>query len=185
MITFVEHAINEASRGKAPRGDLPGVFVDMDGVLVNFHVGAETIIGRKLPAAGPGGPGTITNDEWKTIQDIDDFWETLPPEADFRQLWDFVKRFKPSILSAAPNKWPEAKVGKLKWLKRHVGKVPGTAYIVKRSSKKKFAKGFRGEPNLLIDDFDKNIKEWEAAGGIGILHRSAAKTIKRLKELGF
>jgi hypothetical protein len=185
MITFVEHSLEEASRGKSPRGDLPGVFVDMDGVLVNFHVGAETIIGRKLPAAGPGGPGTITNDEWKTIQEIDDFWETLPPEADFRQLWDFVKRFKPSILSAAPSGWPEAKTGKLKWLKRHVGKVPGTAYIVKRSSKKKFAKGFRGEPNLLIDDFDKNIKEWEAAGGIGILHRSAAKTIKRLKELGF
>jgi hypothetical protein len=29
-----------------------------------------------------------------------------------------------------------------------------------------------GTPNLLIDDYDKNIREWESDGGVGILYRS-------------
>ena len=58
-----------------------------------------------------------------------------------------------------------------------------------RESKRYFAKDHDGShfgrPNVLIDDFPQNIKEWDAAGGIGILHTSAAESIKRLKELGF
>ena len=37
--------------------------------------------------------------------------------------------------------------------------------------------------NVLIDDRPKNIEAWEAAGGIGILHTSAADTIDQLKKL--
>jgi hypothetical protein len=37
----------------------------------------------------------------------------------------------------------------------------------------------------LIDDYLKNIKEWEAAGGIGIHHTSPNNTISQLKRNGF
>jgi hypothetical protein len=41
------------------------------------------------------------------------------------------------------------------------------------------------EPNaILIDDQPKSIDPFIAAGGIGILHTSAANTIKELKKLG-
>ena len=42
-----------------------------------------------------------------------------------------------------------------------------------------------GTPNALIDDYMKNIKEWEAKGGIGIHHTNVSKTIAELKKLGF
>ena len=38
---------------------------------------------------------------------------------------------------------------------------------------------------ILIDDYDKNIREWEAKGGIGIHHTDVGKTISELKRLGF
>ena len=36
---------------------------------------------------------------------------------------------------------------------------------------------------VLIDDRPKNIEAWENAGGIVILHTSAADTIEQLKKL--
>jgi len=56
--------------------------------------------------------------------------------------------------------------------------------LVLRSQKKSYATTDE-KPNVLIDDFDKNIREWQAAGGIGILHTDVGKTISELKRLGF
>ena len=57
--------------------------------------------------------------------------------------------------------------------------------MVRRDQKQAFAKDRDGEPNVLIDDYIKNIKEWEEKGGIGIHHTSVPKTINDLKRLGF
>jgi hypothetical protein len=43
---------------------------------------------------------------------------------------------------------------------------------------------FANEDKILIDDMEQTIKEWKNAGGIGILHTSAADTISQLKKLG-
>jgi len=56
--------------------------------------------------------------------------------------------------------------------------------LVKREDKQKFATT-NGEPNVLIDDFKKNIVEWESKGGIGVHHTEVGKTIAELKRLGF
>jgi hypothetical protein len=40
-------------------------------------------------------------------------------------------------------------------------------------------------PNVLIDDHKGNIRDWESAGGIGIVHTDAASTINDLKKIGF
>jgi hypothetical protein len=45
--------------------------------------------------------------------------------------------------------------------------------------------GGNRRPAILIDDFKNNINEFKAAGGIGIHHTSASKTISELKRLGF
>ena len=46
-------------------------------------------------------------------------------------------------------------------------------------------KDHAGENRILIDDTAKNIADWEAAGGIGILHTDASSTIAKLKEIGY
>ena len=42
-----------------------------------------------------------------------------------------------------------------------------------------------GRPAILIDDYDKNTKEFANRGGIGITFKSASQTIAELKKLGF
>ena len=37
--------------------------------------------------------------------------------------------------------------------------------------------------SILIDDREKNIREWEKAGGIGILHTSTKDTLRKLKRI--
>ena len=41
------------------------------------------------------------------------------------------------------------------------------------------------KPCVLIDDYIKNIKEWEAKGGIGVHHTNVNKSINQLKSLGY
>ena len=41
-----------------------------------------------------------------------------------------------------------------------------------------------GPGTVLIDDLEKNILEWRAEDGTGILHRTAEETMKELKKLG-
>ena len=56
--------------------------------------------------------------------------------------------------------------------------------LVMRSQKQQYATT-DGKPNILIDDYMKNINEWENKGGIGIHHTDPRKTINELKRLGF
>jgi hypothetical protein len=74
-----------------------------------------------------------------------------------------------------------SRVGKQAWVKTH---IPRSQYkellLYPRHEKQLFA----GENKILIDDLAKTIDEWNAKGGIGILHTSAANTIKELKKLG-
>ena len=37
---------------------------------------------------------------------------------------------------------------------------------------------------ILIDDMQRNIRDWNAMGGTGIVHVSAEETIEKLKEMG-
>ena len=60
----------------------------------------------------------------------------------------------------------------------------GNIHLVLRAQKKDYATSDE-KPNVLIDDYIKNIREWESAGGIGILHKDVGKTINELKRLGF
>ena len=53
-----------------------------------------------------------------------------------------------------------------------------------RSQKQAYAVT-NGRPNVLIDDYIKNINEWEKKGGIGVHHTDVSKTISELKRLGF
>ena len=73
----------------------------------------------------------------------------------------------------------------MKWLGKNTRVPRSKIHLVRREDKKAFAKNKDGKPNVLIDDYIKNIREWESAGGIGIVHTSISKTLAELKKLGF
>ncbi len=165
------------------------IFCDLDGVLVDFLRGVRDTLGHSWDDPfWKGEDGKERRN--RLIASKKDWWANLPPERDYDQLWSFIKNFNPHILTAYAE-WDEAnsKHGKVIWNAKHTRVPHDRFHCVLRESKRYFAKDHDGShfgrPNVLIDDYPENIREWEASGGIGILHTSAATTINRLKQLGF
>ena len=95
-----------------------------------------------------------------------------------------IMRYDAHILSAYSGKDPNSKSGKMKWLSKNTNFKRSKIHLVTRAQKQAFAQT-DGKPNVLIDDYIKNIKEWESKGGIGIHHTAVPKTLNELKRLGF
>jgi len=154
------------------------IFCDMDGVLTDFENQAKKVhpdwikIHKKDPDMA-----------WKMLNEIgfSIFWSTMMWMSDGRKLWEFIKPYNPVILTAIPSlNMDKSKSGKIEWIIKHLGwEYVNSAKIVRAVEKQKYAK-----PNyILIDDKDKNIRQWRNMNGVGILHKSAYKTINELKDL--
>ena len=154
------------------------IYCDMDGVLVDLlgsikrHLGTTKLNQKIIDDFfySEAGMGT-------------EFWAKAGWESGGNQLWKYIKSEKPEILSACPsicNKDRKVIKGKTLWCQDNLGIPKNRVNIVQRREKQNFA----GKDKILIDDREKNIKEWEAAGGTGVLHFNTNNTIKILKGLG-
>ena len=151
------------------------IYCDMDGVLVDFEKGYYDLTGTSTKQFPKG-----DNSFWQPISDAGaEFWATLPWMPDGKELWNYIKKYTPNILSS-PSQDPSSKIGKEAWLKMNLQSGYKKAYFYGRANKQLFSDKNR----ILIDDLPNTINEWNAKGGIGILHTSAANTIKELKKLG-
>jgi len=136
--------------------ELPQIYCDMDQVLVNFMGGANKV----LTAQGlQPFQQEEKNVKWEALSKVPKFWANLEPMSDAMTLWRYIKPHNPYILSTPSKRMatckPENAVNK------------------------------DGTRNLLIDDYEKNIKEWVSAGGIGIRHINSMNTISQLRKLGY
>ena len=154
------------------------IYCDMDGVLVDLlgsikrHLGTTKLNQKIIDDFfySEAGMGT-------------EFWAKAGWESGGKQLWKYINSEKPEILSACPsicNKDRKVIKGKTLWCQDNLGIPKNRVNIVQRREKQNFA----GKDKILIDDREKNIKEWEAAGGTGVLHFNTNNTIKILKGLG-
>ena len=148
------------------------IYCDMDGVLCDWD--AQFYKYAKMTAD----EYTKKYNEaamWKLITNIGvKFWSDMPWMVDGKQLWTYIKPYKPIILSK-PAKMRSCIIGKRLWIERELGKdIP---YILERDKSKYSEKG-----SLLIDDMRDNIYPWNKRGGMGILHKSANETIAKLKN---
>ena len=162
---------------------LPQIYCDMDEVLVAFLDGTEKVLGRRY------NDKSWKNSDEKKAQlnkNAPNFFRDLNWMKDGKTLWKFIRGHGAKILSAYPQKWmPKAKGDKAQWIKKNLGISSSRVHLVARTDKQKFAVNEKGQPNILIDDHPKNIKEWRAKGGVGIVHRSTSETISKLKKIGF
>lgn len=162
----------------------PQIYCDMDGVLVDLIDGIRQRYGFK----------DLSNRNFDSYVDpikpqIDkehpNLFAELPWTKDGKQLWKYISRYEPNILSAHTTTWQlNSRKDKLHWIEKNLRPLPKLSHILMRRDKAKYAKT-NGVANILIDDWSKNIDEWKAAGGIGIKHTSTANTITELKKLGF
>ena len=146
----------------------PIVYVDMDGVLADFF--GE--IARKHDV-----------DYWREIhrQDLGidqvaqkpGFFANLPPMPNAGRLIRGVMRLAGaySILSSPlMSDVEQSSEEKAEWLERHIRQRTPDAILFDHE-KYRYARQANGTPNILIDDWETNIRLWEAHGGIGILYQ--------------
>lgn len=146
------------------------IYVDLDQVLTDFEKQVVDNL-HKYPK-----DFKKKSEMWKGITKLGtNFWSEMEFMHDGLRLWEYLKKFNPTILSA-PINHPSCKQGKGIWIRRELG--DDVEYILD-SKKEKYAT----PESILIDDRIQNIKKWEAAGGIGILHKNVEDTINQLKKL--
>lgn len=162
------------------------IFLDMDGVLVDFVKGAATLLGiepNKFPSANRPKDKEFDNKLWSAVRSYEKagnkFWLDLDPMPDFKLLWNYVKGYDPEILTATGDHGT-ATVEKNKWSASHLGKDIVVHTVNHSRDKGKYAVN----NGILIDDRQRSIDAWVDGGGIGILHKNAGDTIKQLKKLG-
>ena len=187
------------------------IYCDMDGVLCDFEKGVIKAINRELSSDNPKNPelavavvndlgrNYVTVDDiqkfspgkssaatkymYKLVHDDENFWANLDWQPGGKQLWAYIRKFEPDILTSPMDKQGhnESLAGKLIWVEKNLGLSPDRVNFA--HDKYKFAVSEDGKPNVLIDDFETKVKPFTEAGGIGILHLGAKNTIKILELL--
>ncbi len=160
------------------------IYFDMDGVLADFTRGIKELCG--FDPAVQGESNEKEDDRiWNAVRSVDHFYDRLEPVPGSFEL--FLRIYEKygddcQILTAVPKpkrNIPEAGDDKRRWVKRLL--APEVKInIVLRKEKPDYC---TGPDCILIDDYEKNIREWEAIGGTGILFNSAEDAEDRLKEL--
>jgi hypothetical protein len=153
------------------------IFCDMDGVLCDFDARFKSINPEKLSPT-----------QYTTKYGTDKFWATIDAEGvgfwvgikwmpDGKQLWEYISKYNPTLLSA-PSRQPSSRLGKRLWVKNN---IPGAKLVLASAEKKQ---NYSGTNKILIDDRPDNVEQWRSKGGIGILHVNTADTIKQLQNIG-
>lgn len=142
--------------------------VDLDGVLCDFDQAYKDISGKDTY--------NHSKIEWPIVDSAGvDWWANMPWKKDGRELWEAVKGFNPTILSA-PSRHKDSRTGKKIWVKRELGEnVP----LILENQKGKHA----DKDSLLIDDRLKNVEEFRKEGGLAILHKNTADTLHQLAQM--
>jgi 5'(3')-deoxyribonucleotidase len=153
----------------------PTIFLDLDGVFVDFIGGIHAVFGRPFDLFRY--PYTL--DKWNFFEEAaftfkdaaarcnEEFWVGLSWMYDGQTLMaKIAERTEPTdiMLLSSPMPHLGSFAGKIRWVQTNMPTLSKRCIITETS------KGVFARPDaVLIDDRDLNIEEWEAAGGTGIL----------------
>lgn len=156
-----------------------------DGVLVDFEKKALEVAGVVPEYSTDPTKKKLRGDFWKYVaihvKKGNKFFEAMDPLPDAFVLWDNIKHYNPTICSATGHIRGAAEE-KRAWVRNHLGNETANAALFVRDAS---LKGVHAAPGrVLIDDRQKALDSFIAAGGMGILHTSAENTIAQLVELG-
>jgi len=157
------------------------LYLDMDGVVANFNSYAVRVLGRLITGDEIWAPG-----EWNKIASNQRLYRDLDKMPDADRLVQFCRDFCLQngyallFLTAIPNKndVPWSFYDKVLWAQLHYPDIP--VMFGPYSGDKKY---HCRTGDILIDDRNDNIKSWNGAGGVGILHLGDMDmTILQLKK---
>ncbi len=156
------------------------LFLDLDGVLVDFNKGVRFHTGKDPEDQTP-------KQMWSVLARAKNFYGKLDWTDDGYDLWENSRDLDPVILTGLPlGKWAEPQ--KREWCARELGKnIP----VITGMSKEKHLLAWdwlhengKGDYLPVLIDDRLNIKfPWEESGGHFILHFSARESLKQLNEV--
>lgn len=149
------------------------VYVDCDGVLADFDLGFERACGAQ-PRDYEKTFGA--QKFWKRIEEAPEFYRHLPLMSGAVDLIDFLRPYRPIILTGLPM-FPLAAWQKLNWRDRFFPDI----IMAPCAGKNKHL--FCEVGDILIDDWDKYRESWQNEGGIFIHHNNSTNTIDTLRRL--
>lgn len=125
------------------------IFLDLDGTVAKFNV----------------------RNALKRFETEKGFFAKLGAYKGIEKINEMAKCGNVYIISASPNE--QADSDKMKWIEKYLNNVPMENRLICRcgDNKAEFlkAKGIEIDKNCyLLDDYTKNLVEWEEVGGIGI-----------------
>jgi 5'(3')-deoxyribonucleotidase len=151
----------------------PRLFLDADGVLADFDLGARRLLGASPKQfIARHGRGAF----WKRLASAPDFYARLPEMPDARELFDAVKHLEPTILTGLPlGSW--AAPQKVEWAAEH---FPGLPIItcMARDKHKHMKPG-----DVLVDDREKHRAAYEEAGVVFVHHKNAEDSLRQLARI--
>ncbi|HLK67732.1 MAG TPA: hypothetical protein VKU19_30080 [Bryobacteraceae bacterium] len=163
------------------------IYFDLDGVLADFD-GAYTNLTGIVWNYSLAKTEEQKLAKWEQIKKCPYFFRDLLwiPGAKDLILYarDRVSASQIGILSAATTKVPECAEEKAHWIERELPWIaPENRLIVaNKKEKNRYARMSDGQPNILVDDWEPNIADWEMAGGIGIQFRDSAQVKEALRQ---
>ena len=148
------------------------IYFDMDGVLANFNKGVIDLLHLKPINQSDPFDYKKTNALYAKMRTVDHYYDMLEPiQEAVDLLLELYEKYGDDvqILTAIPKPHRgiiTASEDKINWTKRLIlDKIK--INICYRAEKANFC---TGADCILIDDYNKNIREWEALGGTGILY---------------
>lgn len=151
------------------------LYVDMDGVMADFDGAFPAVFGLDHR--------TLADDEmWAKINSHPSFFRDLPLMPGALEFFHQVRLLDPIILTACPKtNYAHVAGQKRAHVREHLGAHVTVLPVLGGYNKPLF---MHSPGDVLIDDWGKNCKAWEAAGGVAIKHEGDFNdTINRLTEV--
>ena len=161
------------------------IYFDMDGVLANFNKGVIDLLHLKPMNQSDPFDYKKTNALYAKMRTVDHYYDKLEPiQEAVDLLLELYEKYGDDvqILTAIPKPHRgiiTASEDKINWTKRLISdKIK--INICYRAEKTNFC---TGADCILIDDYDKNIREWETLGGTGILYTNIEDVKNALNKI--
>lgn len=153
---------------------MPNLFLDSDGVFYDFDAHVLALFGQTSRQLGD-------DRLWALATAHPDFWTKMPIKPGAQKLWDAVKHVNPMVLTGCPKSdYETAAAHKVVRWREDFDHSRVTTCLSRDKALHMEQPG-----DILVDDFVKNLKRWEKAGGIGILYKGDPDpVIEKLKALG-